>query len=82
MVSLHVRHALQKFLNRRYLDTPVSQLDDFSELWEELSTNIHVSAHGAFGSLLSFIALEIPSIYRCRLSFAVWFSNCSFDSFG
>ncbi|EHZ1489241.1 hypothetical protein K5J06_000857 [Salmonella enterica] len=43
--STHVRHALQ-ILNRRYLDIPISPLDDW-QTWEELSTDIHVSARCA-----------------------------------
>ena len=39
---IHVRHALQ-ISNQRYLDTPISPLDGW-QTWEELETDIHVSA--------------------------------------
>ncbi|EPF6161309.1 hypothetical protein MWS90_003212 [Citrobacter sedlakii] len=40
--STHVQHAL-KILNSRFLEIPISQRDDW-QTWEELSTDIHVSA--------------------------------------
>ena len=67
--STHVRHALQ-ILNRRYLDT--QYLHWMTGRPGKNYRQIFMCRLAVLGRLLSFIALEIPGIYRCRLSFLLF----------